>query len=789
MADSDSDDELMSRLTSMGMGFAVPSGEDCAYCAAPNASLACTICNEASYCSEVCKRRHARAHRNFCIKTRMEREAAKEEEAEESEDEEDESDSESEDVAHAPMTPSKSAKPAGVQVPGLTPKQIKKLLELATKPDAANSSSNASSLDALQKQIAQLMAEKNDRNGTLKESSDGSLKQIQELQQKLNELEKKTQGVAYAPQSGGTVVARSVYTALLVKDDPDYVKYFKLKSMDMPIEQIKAKMEADGVSPSLLDTPDAVSPNDPGPEKGAYIPMTVADDPMFKKYFKLKSMDMSIDHIKMKMEADGVDPELIHTPTKVSPNDPGPPPPQVSMGYQSLLPGMGPLSPPQGSDSRFSWPVPAPVAPYEALLVKDDPQFKKYFKLRQMGMPHEQIKLKMKADEVDPNLLDRPDDVSPNDIGPPPSSPTNSLGSSGAPVSMEQLFSILMQHQQIIQQVSNGGGLSGDSRGRGISSGAGGAGSMPRSVEDQMAQEMAAAESAIDDIFGDESHQSKGPGGMSMIEQLEKKARKESNMKLVKNCEEVNRLITELLTMKLSTDEEAIIFYNTIAPKLEAFGLALGTDSVQTWSSRLLIKNKDTRDWYFSEQERLDAGKAYGRLWGLSFLERDAGQLIAKRAQILNAPATMKAIAKGKPELIDKFTQLLKDTVKLKHKIFKNNSYSAEVRQMHAFNIPEQFEERSAALIDSTTVLADASMDLAEEEFRSLEKTTRAKMIRARTVVHVAEKAVTLVGIVKKIGANGVNELRLREVEANLAMVKETYLTGEKEEEEEDDVL
>ncbi|RLN58894.1 hypothetical protein BBJ29_000202 [Phytophthora kernoviae] len=789
MADSDSDDELMSRLTSMGMGFAVSSGEDCAYCAAPNATLPCTICNEASYCSEVCKRRHARAHRNLCIKTRMEREAANEEEAEESEDEEDESDSESEDVAHAPITPSKAAKPASIQVPGLTPKQIKKLLELATKSDATSSNSNSSSLDILQKQIAQLMAEKNDKNGSLKETSNGSLKQIQELQQKLNELEKKTQSVAYAPQSGGMVMARSVYTALLVKDDPDFRKYFKLKSMDIPIEQIKAKMEADGVSPSLLDTPDAVSPNDPGPEKGAYIPMTVADDPVFKKYFKLKSMDMPADQIKLKMEADGVDPELLDTPTKVSPNDPGPPL-QVSEGYQPAMPGIGPLSPPQGSDSRFSWPVPAPVASYESLLVKDDPQFKKYFKLRQMGMPHDQIKLKMQGDEVDPSLLDRPDDVSPNDVGPPALSPTNSLSSpSGPPVSMEQLFSILMQHQQIIQQVSNGGGLSGDGRGRGVSSGASGAGSMPRSVEDQMAKEMAAAESAIDDIFGDESHQSKVPGGMGMIEQLEKKARKESNMKLVKNCEEVNRLVTQLLTMKLSTDEEAIAFYKTIAPKLESFGLALGTDPVQTWSSRLLIKNKDTRDWYFSEQERLDAGKAYGRLWGLSFLERDAGQLIAKRAQILNAPATMRAIAKGKPELIDKFTQLLKDTVKLKHKIFKNNSYSAEVRQMHALNIPEQFEERSAALIDSTTLLADASMDLAEEEFRSLEKATRAKKIRALTVAHVAEKAVTLVGIVKKIGANGVNELRLREVEANLAKVKEVYLSGEKEEEEEDDVL
>lgn len=62
-------------------------------------------------------------------------------------------------------------------------------------------------------------------------------------------------------------------------------------------------------------------------------------------------------------------------------------------------------------------PASAPVVPYKPLLVKDDAKFLKYFKLRQMGMPDEQIKLKMKAEEVDPDLLDRPDDVSPNDPG------------------------------------------------------------------------------------------------------------------------------------------------------------------------------------------------------------------------------------------------------------------------------------------------------------------------------------------------------------------------------------
>lgn len=59
----------------------------------------------------------------------------------------------------------------------------------------------------------------------------------------------------------------------------------------------------------------------------------------------------------------------------------------------------------------------APVPPYTPLLIKDDPAFKKYFKLLQMGMPLEQAKLKMAAEELDASVLDRPDDVSPNDPG------------------------------------------------------------------------------------------------------------------------------------------------------------------------------------------------------------------------------------------------------------------------------------------------------------------------------------------------------------------------------------
>lgn len=126
----------------------------------------------------------------------------------------------------------------------------------------------------------------------------------------------------------------------------------------------------------------------------------------------------------------------------------------------------------------------------------------------------------------------------------------------------------------------------------------------PRSVQDQMARELADAESAIDDIFGDESSSglTKGLGGMSMIEQLEKKARKDSNKKLVEHREEVNKTIATLLGATLATDEDAIRFYHEIYPKLEQFGLSLGSDAVQTWSSRYVRVSVAHNRWRTSSR-------------------------------------------------------------------------------------------------------------------------------------------------------------------------------------------
>lgn len=334
MADSDSDDELMSRLTSTLGGFGRLSGgsaEDCSYCGTPNAALACSICQEAYYCSEVrsislsmwygCSAdgatdatiapdaRSADDRRASCAMPRRTARSAsrvsgrcapttlvaplltlylpvllvltarmQKEESESSEEEssEEESDSESEDVGQAPLAPTSArrsgAGAAALQIPGLTQQQIKKLLDLSAKAETMSAHKD---IDTLQKQIAQLMADKTKSTETVRDRAASSsppvnLREIRELQKKLQELEKKTQNMPLTPHApgGGAVnympAGTKVYTPTLVKDDPAFRKYFKLLDMSMPVDQIRAKMETEGVNPALLETPDAVSPNDPG---------------------------------------------------------------------------------------------------------------------------------------------------------------------------------------------------------------------------------------------------------------------------------------------------------------------------------------------------------------------------------------------------------------------------------------------------------------------------------------------------------------------------------------------
>ncbi|KAL4093817.1 hypothetical protein PRIC1_011247 [Phytophthora ramorum] len=185
---------------------------------------------------------------------------------------------------------------------------------------------------------------------------------------------------AVGPTSNGTGVA--------AKDHPDYLKFFKLLKMGLPDEQVKLKMEASGVDPSVLDDPDAIiggaapsvdsAPAAPVSSGGALV----KDDEQYAKFFKLLKMGMPAEQIKLKMTAGGLNPDLLDTP-------------------DAPMPGSaGAIAPAAASNQVMS--------------VKEDPAYEKFFKLVKMGMPAEQVKMKMIAAGLNADLLDTPDAPSPN---------------------------------------------------------------------------------------------------------------------------------------------------------------------------------------------------------------------------------------------------------------------------------------------------------------------------------------------------------------------------------------
>ncbi|EQC35460.1 hypothetical protein SDRG_07168 [Saprolegnia diclina VS20] len=106
---------------------------------------------------------------------------------------------------------------------------------------------------------------------------------------------------------------------LAVKDHPKYAKFFKLQKMGMPPPQIELKMKAENLDTSLLATPDKLIPEKEEEAPAPPADVLVKDHPDYAKYLKLKAMGMPLPQIELKMQAEGLNPALLATPDAVVP--------------------------------------------------------------------------------------------------------------------------------------------------------------------------------------------------------------------------------------------------------------------------------------------------------------------------------------------------------------------------------------------------------------------------------------------------------------------------------------
>ena len=181
----------------------------------------------------------------------------------------------------------------------------------------------------------------------------------------------------------------------------------------MPIEQLKQKIANDGLDPSIIEQ-DEPNWDDDSSSASASAPSAPVKkcsiDPAYKKYFKLKRMHMPIEHLKQKNANDGLDPSVIDQDEPNWDDD-------------------------ASSASASAPSTPAPSAPVKKCSI--DPAYKKYFKLKRMHMPIEQLKQKIANDGLDPSIIeqDEPnwDDDSSSQPAPQPSPTSDSTSAPKQP--------------------------------------------------------------------------------------------------------------------------------------------------------------------------------------------------------------------------------------------------------------------------------------------------------------------------------------------------------------------
>merc|ERR1712194_259264 len=99
-----------------------------------------------------------------------------------------------------------------------------------------------------------------------------------------------------------------------LKDDPLYSKYFKMSKMGLPLGAVQNAMQRDGIDPSIMDLDPEKSvasqldtkeePVDDGPP--------LKDDPTYVKYFKMLKMGLPMGAVKNAMERDGLNASIMH---------------------------------------------------------------------------------------------------------------------------------------------------------------------------------------------------------------------------------------------------------------------------------------------------------------------------------------------------------------------------------------------------------------------------------------------------------------------------------------------
>ena len=112
---------------------------------------------------------------------------------------------------------------------------------------------------------------------------------------------------------------------MAISDHPKYGKYFRMLKVGLPRDAIKAKMQHEGMNPTFLDKdPNEIIPleiissttksddtNNGNNGTSNENKISVADHPIYSKYFKMMKVGLPREAIKAKMQQEGVNPAYL----------------------------------------------------------------------------------------------------------------------------------------------------------------------------------------------------------------------------------------------------------------------------------------------------------------------------------------------------------------------------------------------------------------------------------------------------------------------------------------------
>jgi hypothetical protein len=156
---------------------------------------------------------------------------------------------------------------------------------------------------------------------------------------------------------------------------PKYGKYFKMLQVGLPKDAVKDKMRQDGLDPAILDKdPSELVSRGDAPE-GGRKKVPLSEHPLYAKYFKMLKVGLSKEAIKLKMQQEGANPDIIEKD------------PSETFALEEEKK--------EADDKDASVPV------------SEHPKYSKYFKMLKVGLPKDAVKAKMQQEGVNPDMLDK----------------------------------------------------------------------------------------------------------------------------------------------------------------------------------------------------------------------------------------------------------------------------------------------------------------------------------------------------------------------------------------------